>query len=693
VSGTELEYSLQFIKGVGPRLAALFAKKGVETVEDALYFIPRAYEDRRHISKISQLYPSQKATALGKVVSAREIGRGRRTQFQAVLSDGGSELLLFWFHSFPSLPQDFIPGHSFLIYGEVSFFEGRPRIVHPEYEKVIEWDNGKPRASHNFGRVIPVYSETEGLHQKTIRKIMAETLRHSIPHLNDPLPESLKQRLGLPGLRESFLTLHFPQDFPENPSDLRPALKRIIFEEFFVLQLGLGLRKKQQLQKKAPVLIDSQGVLKKFIEVLPFTLTEDQKNVLGEVQSDLGKSKAMARLIQGDVGSGKTVVGLGAAVIAASSGYQTALMVPTEILAHQHSQNAQSWLEPLGIRVCLLTGSSSQKTLRKEIASNHYQVIIGTHALFQNDVAFSRLGLVVVDEQHRFGVAQRSELMGKTKQHAPHLLMMTATPIPRSLALTLYGDLDLSLIRQKPAGRKRVKTTVLTDKQRPALYRKIRQTLSTGAQAYIIYPLIEASEKLDLKSATDMHKRLKEVFPEFSIGLLHGRMKAEEKEKILQQFRAGKYQLIISTTVIEVGIDVAAATLMVIEHAERLGLSQLHQLRGRVGRGEAPSECVLVADAFVTQRLRIMERTDDGFEIAEEDLRLRGPGEFLGTRQHGVAGFRLGHILRDADLLTQARKEALSLLEKDPEMKYPEHAAVKAMIETRWKPKLDRLRA
>jgi ATP-dependent DNA helicase RecG len=403
----------------------------------------------------------------------------------------------------------------------------------------------------------------------------------------------------------------------------------------------------------------------------------------------------MTRLVQGDVGAGKTVVAFAGAVQAASSGYQTAMMAPTEILALQHFKAAERWLKPLGIEpVLLVSANSGRKEIREAVSSGQAQLVVGTHALFQQGVSFSKLGLVVVDEQHRFGVEQRSELVRKGAKEVPHLLMMTATPIPRTLALTLYGDLDLTLIRQKPSNRKPIRTTILRDRERPRLYQKIRGTVQAGEQVYIIYPLVEASEKLDLKSATEMHDRLrKEIFPDLSLGLLHGRMKPEEKERILAEFKEGKFQILVSTTVIEVGIDVPNATLMIIEHPERLGLSQLHQLRGRVGRGALQSECVLVADEYVSPRLKIMESTEDGFVIAEEDLRLRGPGEFLGTRQSGLPGFRVGHILRDASLLDLAREEALRLLEIDPDMTSPAHAGIRHMVESRWKEKIDRLRS
>ncbi len=689
-----LSSPIQFIKGVGPKLAKVLSRKGIETIEDALYFIPRAYEDRRHITPIKNLRPNQTATLFGKIQSSREIRAGRRRRFEAILNDGTGSIALTWFHAFPGIQEEFQVGTELIVYGDVKYFHQMPQIAHPEYEKVEKGEAGKPKASINFGRVVPIYSETEGLHQKTLRKMMGEVLKTSLSELTEPLPESLRTRLGLPTLRKSFVSIHFPDQCPEEgtPSE---AVQRVIFEEFFVLQLGLGLRKQKQKKETAPVITDKDGIQKKFYATLPFSLTNDQENTLKEILSDLKSGKAMTRLVQGDVGSGKTVVALLAAAVAKGSGYQTALMAPTEILAQQHLKTAERFLKPLGIE-CLLVShaNSSKKEVREKIKSGKAHVVIGTHAIFQEGIEFQKLGLAIVDEQHRFGVEQRGELIRKAgKKETPHLLMMTATPIPRTLAFTLYGDLDLSLIREKPPGRTPVKTRILWDRERPKLYQKIRERVLKGEQVYVIYPLIEASEKLELKSATDMHKKLQsEVFPEFSLAMLHGRMKPEEKDKILTEFKEKKWQVLISTTVIEVGIDVPNATLMVIEHPERLGLSQLHQLRGRVGRGSLTSECILVADKFVTQRLKVMERTEDGFEIAEEDLKIRGPGEFLGTRQSGLPGFRVGHILRDASLLAKAREEAEKILETDPQLSSPENASLRKMVESRWKAKIERLR-
>ncbi len=692
--GPKISESIQAVKGVGPNLARVLSKKGIKTIEDALYFLPRTYEDRSRLTPIRDLVAGRTATVQATVVSGSfSPGRGSQRRFTAVVSDGTGTMSLTWFHAYPSLTAEFVAEAKFLIHGEIRFFAGLPSISHPDYERVTQSPEGKPVATVNFGRVVPVYSETEGLHQKTVRRMMREVLKLSLPQLEDPLPDRMRVRLGLPDLKQSFAALHFPPRLPAE-GESTDALRRIIFEEFFVLQLGLGLKKRTRQREKAPCLADPGHLAKRFIEGLPFALTADQDKAISEIAVDLAKGQAMARLLQGDVGAGKTVVALAAAAAAAGSGYQTAFMAPTEILAGQHFRTAEAFLTPLGVGVELVTQASAARAeVRSRVAEGKVSVVIGTHALFQKQLSFAKLGLVVVDEQHRFGVDQRNELVRKGESLVPHLLMMTATPIPRTLSLTLYGDLDLTILRQKPAGRQPIVTTVMRDKERPRLYQDMRRTVERGEQVYIIYPLVEASEKLELKSATEQYDRLrKEVFPDLSIALLHGRMKGEEKDRILAEFKAGKYQILVSTTVIEVGIDVANATLMVIEHPERLGLSQLHQLRGRVGRGKAASRCLLIADQYVGQRLRVMEQTEDGFVIAEEDLKIRGPGEFLGTRQSGLPGFRVGHILRDAELLGQARDEADLVLVQDPELSAPEHVGIRSMVESRWRDKIERLR-
>jgi ATP-dependent DNA helicase RecG len=687
-----LEESIQTIKGVGPKLGKILSDRGIATVEDALYFLPRAYQDRSKITPIRQVMVGTDVTIFGRIRKVSEIGFGRSKRVNAEVEDASGRLKLVWFNAYPSLLKELTEGAEILAFGTATLFGAVIQIVHPEFEIVDEQIDGKPVTSEHFGRVVPIYSEPEGVHQKVLRKITAQALEANLQTMEDPLPIALRNRLKLPTLGESFVNLHFPKKMPVETLT-GPEVTRLAFEEFFVLQLGLALKKREREADVAPAINVTVDSVSGFKKGLPFEFTGDQQSALSEILEDLRKPQAMRRLVQGDVGSGKTAVALAALAVVAKDGYQGAFMAPTEVLAIQHFATAKKYLEPMGITCALLTHSTPDKPeLFNQVRTGKIQVLIGTHALFQQTVEFEGLALAVVDEQHRFGVVQRAELLKKGKALSPHLLMMTATPIPRTLALTVYGDLDISWIREKPKGRAPIQTRVMRERDRMKVYDQIRRTLTAGQQGYLIYPLVENSDKLDLRSSTDMYERLRrEVFPDFKLGLLHGRMKSEQKEEILNRFKAGQIQLLISTTVIEVGIDVPNATLMVIEHPERLGLSQLHQLRGRVGRGSAVSHCVLLCDEFVTQRLRIMEKTEDGFEIAEEDMRLRGPGEFLGTRQSGLPGFRVGHIVRDAALLRIAREEAQALLKADPNLEAPENSLIKKMVLTRWKDKIERL--
>lgn len=689
-SRSRLFESVQYMKGVGPVLAGRLSKGGISTLEDVLYFLPKTYQDRSKITPIRNLEVGQSATVFGTVVSAHGFGRGRVQRFQADIQDPSGRMRLVWFRAHAGLKTELVVGAQVLVFGEVAAFGAIFQMTHPELEVVRSVTQGKPASSLNFGRVVPVYVETDGLHQRTIRRLTSDALRLSLPELSDPLPEGLRRQLGLKPLRESFVEAHYPQVLPDE-SALPEAVRRIAFEEFFVLELGLLLRRRALQRLKAPVLVDSLGRQQELISGLPFKLTQDQRDAMVVIQSDLAQPHPMRRLVQGDVGSGKTVVALASSAIAIAAGYQVVLMAPTEVLAEQHRMVAERLFGKLGIRCELLVQRTSRDEVLARVQNGEAQLVIGTHAVFQKKVVYSKLGLVIIDEQHRFGVEQRMRLLEKASEGA-HLLMMTATPIPRTLALTLYGDLDVTTIREKPAGRKPVVTEIVTDRKRPAMYEMVRQAVREGSQVFVIYPLIEPSEKLHLKSATEMHERFRsEIFPELRVGLVHGRMSSDEKDIILREFRDAKWDVLISTTVVEVGIDVPNATLMVVEHPERLGLSQLHQLRGRVGRGEKTSRCVLLASGQATERLKIMVKTDDGFEVAEEDLRLRGPGEFLGNRQSGLAGFRVGHLVRDSQLLEQARHAAVSILDKDPELSLPEHHLLRSIIETRWREKLTRL--
>jgi ATP-dependent DNA helicase RecG len=697
-SRDRLSTPIQYVKGIGPKLALLFERKGIRTVEDALYFLPRAYEDRRRLRKIADLEAGRRETGFGEVVlSGMAFFPSRRKRiFQAVVSDGSGTITLKWFHGHERYLKDrFKKGRKLIFSGDVKVFNQKREIVHPDVEVVegdIEGD------SINFKRIVPIYSETEGLHQRTLRRLMKTIVDHYADGLSSPIPADTLERLRLGDFQEAFRRAHFPtEEASVNVLNLHrsPAHRRIIFDEFFFLELGLAVRRRGVAVEEGLPIYPSGQLCQRLIDRLPFQLTGAQQRVLAEIRRDITQPHPMNRLIQGAVGSGKTAVALLASLDVIEAGCQAALMVPTEVLAEQHYLNLRSWVEPLGIRVALLTsnikGQEREETYR-EILAGETQLVIGTHAMIQETVEFKRLGLAIIDEQHKFGVVQRALL--KKKGSHPHLVVMTATPIPRTLAMTIYGDLDVSIIDEMPKGRMPVETKVFPESSRPRVYRILEDEITKGRQAFIVYPLVEESESLDLRDATQMAEHLrKEVFPAFNVGLLHGRMKSEEKESVMREFKEGRIPILVSTTVIEVGIDIPNASVMVVEHAERFGLSQLHQLRGRIGRGRHPSRCILMAPYRCSEeakaRLRAMERTTDGFRIAEEDLRLRGPGEFFGTRQSGFPDFRVAHLLRDTAILVEARREAFRLIEKDPELSQPSHAELRATLLKRWSGRLE----
>ena len=707
----DLQTSIQFIKGVGPRLAEILKKKNLVTVEDALYFLPRLYQDRRQIKTISQLSVGQVETVMGTVLHAEMTPYRRRRTFQLTVGDQTGTLVAKWFNFNPRFMKGkFNKGMRLILFGEVKLYQFQKEIHHPELEILGEEDSESPAEntappagqdeSLHFGRVVPVYSETEGLYQRqrTIRRIMKNAVDHFAAKEFSGIPEEICRRQNLIPLADAFRRAHYP-DADENIALLNegksPAHRRLIFDEFFFLELGLALRRSGTLMENGIPFPITHRLTKQLRSLLPFALTPAQERVLAEIESDMRKPSPMNRLLQGDVGSGKTIVALLAGLMAMEGGYQVAIMAPTEILAEQHYLNIRPLVENLGFRATLLTGSL--KRFEKDgsyagIRAGEVQVVIGTHALIQEKVEFQRLGLAIIDEQHKFGVMQRATL--KKKGLTPDVLVMTATPIPRTLAMTLYGDLEVSVIDQLPPGRVAITTRVFQEKERFRVYRALREEIAKGKQAYVVYPLVEESERLDLKDATQMAKSLqREIFPEFKIGLIHGRMKSEEKETIMADFKAGRIQILVSTIVIEVGIDVPNASVMVIEHAERFGLSQLHQLRGRVGRGKDPSQCLLIAQyprsEEAQRRLRVMEQTTDGFKIAEEDLDIRGPGELMGTQQSGLPDFRVANFVRDIQLLNEARKEAFGVIAQDPILSMPEHYFMKETLKERWKGRLE----
>ena len=689
---------IQYIKGVGPKRAKLFEKKGILTVEDGLYFLPRCYEDRRHLKKISELRAGGKETGFGEILlSGTAFYQNKKKRvFEVVVGDGSATITLKWFRGNERyLKERFKKGQRMIFSGEVRWFNYQKEIHHPDVE-ILEGDIEEDYL--NFKRIVPIYSETEGLYQRTLRRLLKSIVDGYSDELTSPIPEEIVERQDLIDFSEAFRRVHFPPD-GESIEKLNlqrsDGHRRIIFDEFFFLELGLAL-KKRGVALETGISFRTQGTLsQKLLNQLSFQLTRAQERALAEIVEDMEKPHPMNRLIQGDVGSGKTIVALLASLRAVEFGYQAAIMAPTEVLAEQHYLTIHRWVEPLGVGVALLTSNikgSEREEIYDRIRRGEVQIVIGTHAVIQEQVEFHRLGLAIIDEQHKFGVVQRGLL--KKKGGNPDVLVMTATPIPRTLAMTIYGDLDISLIDEMPPGRMPVETKVFAESARKRVYRIVEEEVKKGRQVFIVYPLVEESEKLDLMDATQMAEHLqKDVFPGFRIGLLHGRMKSDEKEAIMGEFKERAIHILVATTVIEVGIDIPNASVMVVEHAERFGLSQLHQLRGRIGRGQYPSKCILLAQYRSSEeakvRLRAMEQTNDGFKIAEQDLELRGPGEFFGIRQSGLPDFRVAHLIRDTPILIEARREAFRLVQGDPDLERPSHSALKDALKKRWKGRLE----
>jgi ATP-dependent DNA helicase RecG len=690
-----LSRPVQFIQGVGPRIAALLARKNLSTVEDLLYFLPRRYEDRRTISRIAETVPGIRQTVVGRITQTDARFYGRRRIFEVIVDDGSGILKAKWFKGREAfLRGTFKLESRVILAGEVSGFPFDREMIHPDFEILNDQDD---QLLH-FKRIVPVYSETEGLHQKTLRRILWKVVRDFAHLIQSPIPEEICRKHDLMEIREAIRQVHFPGNdqeihaFQETRSD---AHQRLIYDEFFFFQLGMALKKRGEVIEQGIFFRTNGEMVRRFYSLLPFTLTAAQQRVISEIEQDMASVRCMSRLLQGDVGSGKTAVAMAAMVTACENGHQAAIMAPTEILAEQHYRNLRSWAEQLGLGIELLTGGmrpKDKKELLNRIRNDGIDLIVGTHALIQEGVAFRSLGIVVIDEQHRFGVVQRAAL--RKKGPVPDVLVMTATPIPRTLAMTVYGDLDVSVIDEMPPGKKPVRTKIFSESQRMRVYEIIRREMNKGNQIFIVYPLVEASENLDLKDATRMAEHLQnEIFPECRVGLVHGRMKGGEKDRVMTDFAAKEIQILVSTTVIEVGIDVPEASLMVIEHAERFGLSQLHQLRGRVGRGAIPSFCILLTQKIgsedASKRLRVMEQTNDGFRIAEEDLAIRGPGEFMGTRQSGLPDFRIASIIRDGRILGEARADAFALVEDDPRLEKPDHRALRQVLLRRWGDRLE----
>lgn len=702
ISRKNLEVGIQYIKGIGPKLAALLEKKEICTVEDALYLFPLRYEDRRRLLPISSLCPGQSAVFSGTVLSAEATTtKGGRRVFEALVRDDSGTIVCKWFHANAVwMKRTWKVGRIGVFSGEVNQFGYQREVHHPD----VDWlpEGGELQAllqsdPANFGRIVPVYPLTEGIHQKTMRRVMREVVDGFLSNVVNVVPAGLLPA-EFPHFREALALVHAPPpeaDLADLNAGATPAHQSLAFDEFFFWELGLALKKQGVLKEEGIAFQVSHRYTKELARLLPFELTTAQRRVLAEIKADMMAPHPMHRLVQGDVGSGKTLVALMAALIAVENDYQVAIMAPTEILAEQHWHTVHRWCSQMGLEVTLMTAAlkgKGRKEALERIADGRARIVIGTHAVIQEKVEFANLGLGVIDEQHRFGVLQRGIL--KKKGANPDILVMTATPIPRTLAMTLFGDLDLSVIDEMPPGRIPIETSVFFESRRPRLYDMIRGEVGSGRQVYIIYPLVEESEKMDLKAASQMAEHLQtEIFPDLRVGLLHGRLAPVEKETVMASFKSREFDILVSTTVIEVGIDVPNATLMVIEHAERFGLSQLHQLRGRVGRGTEKSYCILMTPGKLSEdgekRLRVMESTSDGFRIAEADLEIRGPGDFLGTRQAGMPDFRVASILRDGSLLEKARQAAFDLLERDPELATPAYAPLRGEMLRRWGKRLE----
>jgi ATP-dependent DNA helicase RecG len=690
-----LERSIDTVKGIGPKLAKKLAKKEVYTIEDLLYFIPRDYQDRRKVTPISELVEGESLIVYGKITKSGPSHYGRRRVYEVVITDGSGYLYLKWFNFNEGLWRKLYPlGKKIYAYGEGSRFGRNFEMIHPE----VVGDEEEEKLTLEIGKIVPVYSSMEGVSNKVLRKILKSALEEYLFYIPNLIPSKYLKKAGYLPLRTALEKLHAPDDNADIISlrDGRSIYhKSLAFEEFFFLELALGWRKGKLKEESGLAFNVQSKLVEEFLAKLPFELTNAQKRVFEEIKQDMARPVPMNRLIQGDVGCGKTVIAFLASLIAVENGYQVALMAPTEILAEQHYYNFRQYNQLLGLNVALLTGGtppSRKREIYQGLKTGYIQLVIGTHALFQETVEFKRLGLVIIDEQHRFGVLQRAELRAKAKDLTPDTLVMTATPIPRTLALTIYGDLDVSIIDEMPKGRKPVITKLFLEHNKDLAYELVKAELKKGHQAYVILPLIEESEALDLKAVLTYGEELKKkVFPEFKTEILHGKMSSHEKERIMQAFKRGEINILVSTTVVEVGVDVPNATVMVIEHAERFGLSQLHQLRGRVGRSDKQSYCFLIAykvgygsEAF--KRLEVLTKTTDGFKIAEEDLKLRGPGEFLGTKQSGYLEFRRADLVKDYDVLLKARECAFDLIKEDPELKG--YAVIKEELFRRWKDRL-----
>lgn len=702
-----LDTSAQYIKGVGPKKFQLLNKLGIMTTRDVLFYLPRRHEDRSKFLSISEIKSlvGQFHTIKGTIQSSSIFRtKTKLTIFQMAVSDSTGIVYATWFNQ-PYMKKYFKIGDNIILYGKVQRYK-RLQINVPEYELITNDDD----QTIHTGRIVPIYPLVENVRQRMLRSIINSCVNEFSGRLQDPMVKSIRINQRLLDLRSAIKQIHFPDNF----DSLKKAQHRLIFDEFFFLQLVLALKRAKVKLKTTGIShkIDG-GLLNAFTASLPFALTSAQKKAISHILKDMASPRPMCRLLQGDVGSGKTIVAMHAVVAAKQGGYQSAIMAPTEILAQQHHSYINKFLLQLGINVGLLTSglpAAERNSIKKMTKSGEIDVIVGTHSLIEEDVQFNRLGLVIVDEQHKFGVAQR--LILSQKGLNPDVLVMTATPIPRTLALTIYGDLDISIIDQMPQGRRPVKTYLFSEEEREKAYKFMREEVAGGRQVFVVYPLIEESDQsvefvkeefdsngqkvfkmsrsrlFNLKAATKMYEDFKnKIFLDLRVGLVHGRMKSDEKNKALEDFRHGNLDILVSTIVVEVGIDMPNASLMVVEHAERFGLSQLHQLRGRIGRSAHQSHCILIADAkteSAKMRMNAMLETSNGFKISEYDLEIRGPGDFMGTRQHGLPEFRIANIIRDVKILESAKQEAFNLVKNDPDLARFEHRVLRTELAKRF---------
>jgi len=678
-----LKSSAQYVKGVGPKKIHLLNKLNIQTVEDILYYFPRRHEDRSGLLPINKIQAGKPNTVKGEIMTFGGFKTKKRKMFlfEMAVSDKTGIVYCIWFNQ-PYMRRFFKVGKSVILHGKVQKKGKQLQMIAPEYEIIAEEDE---KGIHT-GRITPIYSLTEEVYQRGIRSVAKQAVDQFSHYIDDPLPRYIKVKKKLIDFVPALKNLHFPQNF----TALENSRRRFIFDEFFFLQVALALKRARlKLKTNGFAHKVKDNLIKSFEEKLPFKLTNSQKKVIGHISSDMAAPRPMCRLLQGEVGSGKTVVACFGLALAVQNGFQAAVMAPTEILAEQHYRTLSNLLEPLNIKIALLTSSlpaKTQKDIRNQIETGKIDIAVGTHSLVQEKIKFKSLSFIIVDEQHKFGVAQREKFIKKGIN--PDILVMTATPIPRTLALAVYGDLDISVIDELPPGRGSIDTVWVKESKRKEIYSFIRQKVSEGRQVFVIYSLIEESQARDLRDASRMHKRFQEeIFPDLKIELIHGRLSGDIKEKVMQDFRAGKIDVLVSTVIIEVGIDMPNATCMVIEHADRFGLAQLHQLRGRIARSSHPSHCILIADPKTEdaeKRLQAMVETRDGFKISQVDLEIRGPGEFFGIKQHGIPEFKIANLLLDTKILEQAKQEAFELVRTDPDLSRKEHLAIKSRVKDKY---------